>query len=108
MLSIKIARTDGKCLIVKNWLIGHLYRTSTSGTNAVPPYHISRISTCYNKILLAELFFEGEEKAKILSGIEKWYGTTYNLGLKIIDMNRAWIEQEKSEMEEIFQKAKEK
>jgi glycosyltransferase involved in cell wall biosynthesis len=72
LLSLKVRREGGQCLLVKDWVTGHIYRNGGS-----PPFARSSVDACYNRLLIAELFFEGEAKDKVLCGLRKRYGGSY-------------------------------
>ena len=50
MISIKVWLEGGQCLLVKDWVVGHIYRKSF-------PYEVPKVETFYNRLFLLELLF---------------------------------------------------
>lgn len=63
-ISIKVWLEGGKCKLLKNITIGHLYRKAF-------PYRFDNSHMLYNKMLIAELLFPRRVKGRILSRL-KW------------------------------------
>jgi glycosyltransferase involved in cell wall biosynthesis len=87
LISLKAWIQGGRCLLVKDWTVGHIYRGKF-------PYPVKNDYVLHNKIFIAELFFEGEAMETILSRLEKYYGAT--LFTQVYDgMDRGLIESER-------------
>jgi hypothetical protein len=60
MMSIKTWLSGGRCLLIKNWGVGHLYRKKH-------PYPVSSVNTVYNALLLIALFSPESEREAYFS-----------------------------------------
>jgi hypothetical protein len=100
LLSLKVRREGGRCLLVKDWLTGHIYR---NGMKA--PFVRSGIRACHNRLLIAELLFDGPEKDGILEALRRWYGAQrYAIALNLLRSRSDFVEQEKAYLNSIFTK----
>lgn len=76
MLSTKVWCAGGKCLLIKDWIVGHIYRSSF-------PYEISSIETIYNRLFILELFYPYSTKCNLFLNMqqkdEKIFESAYNL-----------------------------
>lgn len=59
-MSLKVWLTGGKCKLIKDITVGHIYRTRA-------PYRIDDNDTVYNKLLIAELLFPDTIKKNIFT-----------------------------------------
>lgn len=57
LLSLKVWCEGGRCLLVKDWTVGHIYRTEF-------PYEVPSKEMVYNRMLVIELFLPYELKRK--------------------------------------------
>lgn len=57
LLAIKTWLLGGKCYVINNWGVGHIYRKDH-------PYHVHSYLFAYNKLLLIELFVDDAKKKK--------------------------------------------
>lgn len=57
LLSLKVWCEGGRCLLVKDWIVGHIYRTEF-------PYEVPSKEIVYNRMLVIELFLPYELKRK--------------------------------------------
>lgn len=63
-ISIKVWLEGGKCILLKDVIVGHLYRKKY-------PYNFNDSHVLYNKLLIAELIFPRKVKSQIFSKL-KW------------------------------------
>lgn len=68
-ISIKVWLEGGKCILLKNITIGHLYRKRY-------PYNFNDSHYLYNKMLIAELLIPSKLKGRIISKL-KWHYREY-------------------------------
>ena len=57
LLSLKVWCEGGRCLLVKDWIVGHIYRSEF-------PYEVPSKEIVYNRMLVIELFLPYELKRK--------------------------------------------
>jgi Tfp pilus assembly protein PilZ len=94
LITMKIINNGGKLLLVKDWIVGHIYRSKF-------PYQVVNQDLIYNQLLIIELFFDGELKTQMQ---QRLYGTYFNLYLEcmqFMEKNRLWVETEKAYMKSI-------
>lgn len=63
LISIKVWLEGGKCRLLKNIESGHIYRTTM-------PYETDSTDVVYNKLLIAELFFDYERKYNVFKNTQ--------------------------------------
>jgi glycosyltransferase involved in cell wall biosynthesis len=91
MISLKCWIQGGRCLLLKNLVAGHIYRGKF-------PYQVKNDDVLHNKILIAELFFDGEAKECILSRLKKYYGQNLfsqvnsNIDSVLLDAEKEYLE----------------
>jgi hypothetical protein len=96
LLSLKVWAEGGRCLLVKDWQVGHLYRKSAPYANPTP-------DTTYNQMLIQELFFTGEEKAQYLNRqSEKKPPEALAKAVAMVAAKGAWIDKERKYLWGIF------
>lgn len=83
-ISIKVWKEGGRCLLVKDVVIGHIYRTEA-------PYVIEPIHVLYNKVLIAEMLLPYPMKKRFLTRFELAQEETYLETLSLISKKREEI-----------------
>lgn len=73
-ICIKVWLEGGRCKLLKNFITGHIYRTT-------PPYLVEDIFWIYNKILLSYLLLPSFLVSKILSKLKFYFSKDVNLSL---------------------------
>lgn len=94
LITMKVINNGGKLLLVKDWVVGHIYRSKF-------PYQVVNQDLIYNQLLIIELFFDGEIKEKMQ---QRLYNTYHNLMeecIQLLEDNKSWIESEKEYMKSI-------
>jgi hypothetical protein len=67
LISLKCWMEGGRCLLLKDIQVGHVYRQKF-------PYVMKNDFTLHNKLLVTELFFEGDMKRSIVERLQTYYG----------------------------------
>jgi glycosyltransferase involved in cell wall biosynthesis len=96
LISIKTWVNGGRCLLLKNVVAGHIYRGQF-------PYPVKNDYLLANRILVIELFFDGEMKQTLFDRLKSHYGKdffeqVYN------ERNKELIENEKQYLQSIARK----
>lgn len=73
-ISMKVWLDGGSCKLLKNVVVGHVYRNS-------PPYTIENSSRIYNRILISELLLPDFHKARINSSLKRFHHYKDALGI---------------------------
>lgn len=80
-ISLKVWKEGGRCLLVKDVVIGHIYRTEA-------PYRLESIYYVYNKILLAELLLPYPLKRRISVRLEIRQSKEYEEAQRMLSLHR--------------------
>lgn len=90
LIAIKTWLLGGKCYVLNNWGVGHLYRNKH-------PYQVQSHLYVYNKVLLVELFIDDEKrKAEIWENHKKTCSQgNFTLMKEEIEKSREWINEMK-------------
>jgi glycosyltransferase involved in cell wall biosynthesis len=91
LLSLKVRCEGGRCLLDKRWVTGHIYRNDSP-----PPFTRSSVEACHNRLLVAEIFFDGEDRDAIRAALRRWYGAEYVAAEELLLARRDVAEQEKA------------
>lgn len=83
-ISIKVWLEGGRCKLLKDVAVGHIYRDA-------PPYIIENAPRLYNRLLLAELLLPDAAKARVFSTTRKHYPTIFRSSVDILYRRRAEI-----------------
>lgn len=94
-ISIKVWLEGGRCKLLKDVPIGHIYRDT-------PPYVIENAPRLYNRLLLAELLLPDRAKACLFSNTKRNYPTIFRNSIDILYHRRAEIEELKKYYHTIF------
>jgi glycosyltransferase involved in cell wall biosynthesis len=96
-ISLKAWLEGGKCLLLTNVIIGHVYRTQF-------PYHVENLYTCYNRMLIAELLLPRLYAKRVFSLTKTFHLITYNKILFLLKDNEKQILQLKLYYKQILKK----
>ena len=94
-LSLKTWMEGGKCLLMKEINVGHIYRDK-------PPYSMNTTDTIYNKLLIAETMFPVEYKNRVFREMQRRNQDGYTKALQLLCENRKLVAELKSYYKEIF------
>lgn len=94
-MSIKTWLLGGKCYVLNNWGVGHLYRDKH-------PYTVHHYLYQYNKLLMVELFIKDNELKKKIYGTykEKLSPNEYGLLINELRKEKDWIQELKEYINE--------
>ena len=96
LISIKVWREGGRCLLVKDWIVGHIYRDAFPYMNLMP----ERI---YNLLCVAELILPYSSKKNIFSEFKDVFSNQlFENGIQQLKENYRSIKKEKEYLENIF------
>lgn len=93
LLSMKVWLEGGKCLLVKDWIVGHIYRNRF-------PYQIYDKEIIYNKLYVIELLLPYKEKSALFRQMKNAYGQIFSEAYILLQQNYKHI----IEMKEYLQK----
>lgn len=96
-LSLKVWLEGGKCLLVDNIVIGHIYRTFA-------PYNINDMCMMYNKMLIIELLIPTGIKYRYFNVLKNINAEIYNKALAMLDSKKEWINQQRTYFKHIFER----
>lgn len=94
LISLKVWLEGGKCILLKNIEIGHIYRS-------IMPYEKRDRDFFYNLLLITELFLPDSYKEKLLTKINKEYLDSI---LTEFETNKIKINKEKTHYKKIFKR----
>jgi hypothetical protein len=95
LLSIKVWREGGKCLLIKNWVVGHIYRESF-------PYEVYTVKVVYNRIYTAELLLPYKIKQNLFKDLQLSYGEVFEEAYELLKNNYSIIKLHKKYLNSIF------
>lgn len=96
-ISIKVWMEGGSCKLLKDVVIGHIYRS-----NSAPPYETAMKFRVYNKLFIAELFFPEKLKKELYVLAKYYYPREFTEAMVMLYDNRELIKQSKSYYKKIF------
>lgn len=96
-LSLKVWLEGGKCLLVDDIVIGHIYRTFA-------PYDVNVLCMMYNKMLIIELLMPTSIKYRYFNMLKSINSENYNKSLSMLESKREWINQQRAYFENIFER----
>ncbi len=79
-ISMKVWLSGGECLILKNIVIGHLYRKD-------PPYTIKHIDYVYNKVFISLLILPNDLCLKVLSNLRDTFRIQFSYSMNMLYKN---------------------
>ncbi|MBS5528210.1 MAG: glycosyltransferase [Prevotella sp.] len=94
-LSLKVWLTGGKCLLVKNITIGHIYRNFA-------PYATNSLWYYYNKMLIIELLLPNSVKYQYYNILKLSNKELFNEAYNRLKTNYDWIEEQKKYFKSII------
>lgn len=98
LISIKVWLSGGKCKVLKNVQLGHIFREK----NKVP-YQISMPAYHANQFMLVEMFYNEEYKRRFMQDIRKRVDIeTVNAGIEDLKQYRQEVLEEKEYYKKIF------
>jgi glycosyltransferase involved in cell wall biosynthesis len=93
--SLKVWLEGGKCLLLKNVIIGHIYRTQF-------PYPVEFLHTLYNRLFIAELLLPLTLKKRVFAQTKMSHSVIYNQIVLLLKKNEEQIAALKSYYKEIL------
>lgn len=96
-ISIKVWLEGGSCKLLKDVIIGHIYRS-----NSFPPYRTAMKFLIYNKLLIAELFFPKGLKKELYNTAKYYYPKEFVETMCMLYGNWELIKQSKVYYKKIF------
>lgn len=88
LLSTKVWCMGGKCLLVTDWITGHIYRSAF-------PYEVPSKELVYNRLFILELFYPYEVKRRLFLNMRKQYGAAFEEAYDLLRKQYASIKEEK-------------
>ncbi len=79
-ISLKVWLSGGECLVLKNIVIGHLYRKD-------PPYAIKHIDYIYNKVFISLLLLPNNLCMMVLSNLRDTFEIQFSFSMNILYKN---------------------
>ena len=96
LLSIKVWLEGGQCLLVKDWVVAHIYRKNA-------PYKIENIEFFYNKLFLLELLFPYSIKKDFFDYAQKARRDTFAIAYAMLRERHAAIKAQQKYLHSIFE-----
>lgn len=94
-ISMKVYMEGGCCELLKNVIVGHIYRTRF-------PYRMSSDDLVYNKLLIAELLLPESLKNSVFIEFEKMNRTAYDYSCAKLEESAGLVEELKDYYRSIF------
>lgn len=94
-ISMKVWLEGGQCKLMKNIVIGHIYRDAA-------PYPIDETCIIYNKLFIAELLFPTPLKIRLIRSIKEEDPATFRRAYQLLHQNRAETEELSKYYRKIF------
>lgn len=83
-ISLKVWLEGGRCKLLKNVEVGHVYRTKF-------PYKVDSAQGIYNKLVIAELLFPTTIKCRIFANLKRLFPADFSCAYTmLIDNNARW------------------
>ena len=95
LLSIKVWLEGGQCLLVKDWVVGHIYRKSF-------PYEVQNMETLYNRLFLLELLFPYSIKKEFFAEFQNIYPSEFRKAYTLLETNYREIKVQKDHLSNVF------
>jgi glycosyltransferase involved in cell wall biosynthesis len=92
LMSIKTWLSGGRCLLIKNWGVGHLYRKRR-------PYSFEPASTPYNMLLMIALFSTEKNRQTHIDNCEERFKSLFPAAVEEYEKNREAIEAHRKHLE---------
>lgn len=94
-ISMKVWLEGGKCRLLKDVVIGHIYRNKF-------PYPVENQYTLFNKLFIGELLLPTDLKSKVFSELQKERPETFSASYTFLIENREKLKELKSWYRKIF------
>lgn len=94
-ISLKVWLEGGRCKLLKNVLIGHIYRS-------LFPYQVSNADIFYNQMLIAESLLPYEMKIAVFARLKKESGVLFEVAERLFSKNSRQIAALKNDYRRIF------
>jgi glycosyltransferase involved in cell wall biosynthesis len=96
LLSIKVWREGGRCLLVKDLEVGHLYRQSF-------PYEVYGVTSLYNRLFVLELLFPYSIKKDFFAYFKSRSRVNFEESFMLLKNRYADIKAQKDYLNDIFE-----
>lgn len=94
-ISMKVYLEGGQCVLMKNIVTGHIYRTKF-------PYRVNGLEYVYNKFMITELFLPQRMKDYIHAHYRQAIGDAYPKACSLLEENRPFLMDLKAYYQSIF------
>ena len=94
-ISMKVYLEGGQCVLMKNIVSGHIYRTKF-------PYRINGLEYVYNKFMIAELLLPQRMKDYIHTYYRQAIGLAYPQACSLLEENKSYLMDLKAYYQSIF------
>jgi glycosyltransferase involved in cell wall biosynthesis len=102
LLSMKVYRSGGEVLLVKDWVTGHIY-----GRQDVRTFVIRHVDNLYNQLMITELVMGDNERALMQARIAAAHGNgssdDYKAAMEDIRKQAAFIADERAYLQGVFE-----
>lgn len=88
LISLKVWLEGGRCLLIKDWITGHIYRRKM-------PYTTMTCDLLYNQLYVLELFFPYEFKLSRMKLLQSNYGLLFDEAFESIKSNYKQVKKQK-------------
>lgn len=97
LISIKIWCEGGRCLLVKDWEVGHIYRDAF-------PYAVPSTELIYNRLLVIELFIPYALKRELFLKLQHFYGQRFEQAFEMLKKQYSEVKKQKRYLHSIFER----
>lgn len=97
LLSLKVQRSGGQCLLVKDWLTGHVY-----GRNGRRAFSILTRDLIYNQLMVMALLFGEADRAAGLNKLRAAHGSLLDEVISEIGQQAAFVRDEREYLMALF------
>lgn len=98
LISLKVWNEGGKCLLVKDWVVGHIYREHF-------PYEVQSLEVVYNRLYTIELFMPYAVKCELFSRFRLVYGDLFEKAYALLGKNYAEVRRAKQYQQQISERS---
>ena len=95
LLSVKVWLEGGRCLLSRDWTVGHIYRKEF-------PYEVPSVDIVYNRLFVIELFFPYAVKRDLYSKMKAMYKDNFSKAYTMLRENYKSIKVQKEYLDSIF------
>lgn len=95
LLSMKVWLEGGRCLLVRDWVVGHIYRNEF-------PYPVPGVDVVYNRLFVAELLLSYPLKRELFYKMRLTYKDNYLKAYNMIKENYFSIRKHKQYLKSVF------